>query len=249
MTIGAEGGSISLDGVTLEIPAGAVEETVNIKITRVDSPVNSNFDNAGVFYRIGPDNQQFLKDLTLTMEYQPHLLTDEMDESEVKIWTAKEFTFSWQALDSTLDKQNLKVSTQTSHFSLFGPAIAKIAEDGDQDEDQEAEITGEPEIYVEQLFDFGPVEINTVKKAEISISNRGDTTLIIEQSSFSDQSDAGFSITNPGRISIEPNFKQGIEISFSPQELKEYSATLEISSNDPDSETTSVTVMGTGVEP
>lgn len=247
MLIDATGGTITKGDVTLVIPEGAVEEAINISINPVDLPQNSNFVNAGNFYRIGPDNQQFLKDVTITMNYKPHILPADLSESEITIWTAKEYSFSWQSMPSTLDKQNFTVSTTTNHFSLFGPAITYAGEDGDLDNEQsEDENSGTPAIYTEDIFDFGPIALNTTSKQNIMISNNGDATLIISESLLIGSDSTVFSITNPGKIYIEPNYKQGIEISFTPEEVKDYSVTLIIDSNDPEDQRTTVKILGKG---
>nr|MBC8525874.1 PQQ-binding-like beta-propeller repeat protein [Candidatus Cloacimonadota bacterium] len=105
-----------------------------------------------------------------------------------------------------------------------------------------------PDIYVpETSHDYGLVRVNAYTRWFMEIQNIGDDILIIDDI-FSD--DPHFIVdelvTFPFNIDILNTVQIGIW--FHPEAGVEYSATLSISSNDPDQDPFDVSVQGTGVD-
>ncbi|MFN3740833.1 MAG: choice-of-anchor D domain-containing protein, partial [Thermodesulfovibrionales bacterium] len=104
-----------------------------------------------------------------------------------------------------------------------------------------------PDIYVSPTgLDFGDVIINQSKTLTLSIENRGGDKLIISSISVPQ----GFSLKSEPTypISLEPGATPvTLEIIFIPINQQTYTGTLTISSNDPDSQTLTVSLSGRGI--
>jgi hypothetical protein len=68
-SIDGTGGSIALEGVTLQFPGGAVPSTMTISITSTTDSAPSDYTNRSPVYQFGPDGQTFGQPVTVTMAY------------------------------------------------------------------------------------------------------------------------------------------------------------------------------------
>ena len=105
-----------------------------------------------------------------------------------------------------------------------------------------------PEISVSPLsHDLGQVEIGSNASQTITIENNGTETLnvsgVSQATGSSDWSEDGSS------VSIAPNNSATFDITFAPTSVGSQTATFEITSNDPDESTATVTCQGEGVAP
>jgi len=103
-----------------------------------------------------------------------------------------------------------------------------------------------PEISVDKTsIDFGGVLLTESKSDTLWLYNSGNGTLKIDDIQ-SNIPQFTIDVTN---CSIAPSDSCQIIISFSPTENDEYSATLTISSNDPDEQITEINISGEGLSP
>ncbi|MFC1731113.1 SUMF1/EgtB/PvdO family nonheme iron enzyme [candidate division KSB1 bacterium] len=101
-----------------------------------------------------------------------------------------------------------------------------------------------PEITVVPTeLDIGNVTVESSGSAAFTIINNGGATLTV--SSITSHNDPPFSVS-PSSASIAPSDSQVVTVTFSPTSVGEQSATLTITSNDPDEETITVNVSSAG---
>ncbi len=101
-------------------------------------------------------------------------------------------------------------------------------------------------------LDFQSVLLNSGKNLAVNISNAGGADLIITGLTFSGANAPEFRITNSPALpfSIKPGDPPlTLIVQFSPQTRGEKSATLAISSNDPDENPRTIVLLGTGIAP
>jgi hypothetical protein len=92
---------------------------------------------------------------------------------------------------------------------------------------------------------FGDVAISEEISWEFSLENTGEAQLSAE---FSLEGDDVFSIS-PGSVVLNPGSIGEVTVSFSSSTPGDYAATLRVTSNDPDQETSVIQVSGSVVEP
>ena len=99
-------------------------------------------------------------------------------------------------------------------------------------------------------YDYGDVELGTSSATIVTISNIGGYTLIVNDVTFSSDSNPDFSITSvpPLPTLISPGGTIDIEITYTPSAFGISSAILEIVSDDADEPLVMVSFSGTGVE-
>ena len=127
-----------LDGARVErdddagvfVPGGALTADLEITIDQGDENLDQEQKSARRLekkitavsgeVRYGPEGTVFNAPVILTVPYDANLLvTQGVKESELKLYYWNPALKDWQALSSTVDKQNKTVSAQTSHFSLY----------------------------------------------------------------------------------------------------------------------------------
>ena len=94
-------------------------------------------------------------------------------------------------------------------------------------------------------IEMGDIAINQATTKTVSINNSGDDDLIITGYNFSGGDASQFSISESCFPVIQPNTPCSETITFSATAAGDYSSILEISSNDPDSPVTSITITAT----
>lgn len=109
--------------------------------------------------------------------------------------------------------------------------------------------TDAPDIRVNPSeLDFGSIMKDCESAPqEVNIRNVGAETLVVDSISLSGENAGGFS-HDGGSVSIEPEGKYTFEVTFSPTAWIDYTAAVEIASNDPDEAQLDVTTTGIGAE-
>jgi hypothetical protein len=122
MTIGASGGSISVDGATLSVPAGAVSTAVAITITKTAeaAPFGS---SPSAIYLLLPAGQTFAVPVTITLH-----LSSPPASGYVVEWSKIGVANPMTALDyetRVVTVAGADVSATNTHFSkVFGAVVA-----------------------------------------------------------------------------------------------------------------------------
>ncbi|MEQ8473789.1 MAG: choice-of-anchor D domain-containing protein [Marinoscillum sp.] len=96
-----------------------------------------------------------------------------------------------------------------------------------------------------QLVNFGDQFINGDYHQKVVIENNGDTDLLISQASI----DNDAFIISPTVAGIDPGTSKTFDVSFAPQLVQAYNATIAFDSNDPTDPKLTLPIMAAGVEP
>ncbi len=237
-----EAGSVTILGVSLQWPAGAVEEALELSVVKVEDPTRG-VTPLGDFYRLGPEDTTFAKPITISMNYDDSRLPEETDAAAIRIYTAADFQSTWSALEGDVDTTALSVSATTDHFSLFGPGLPAEEEDGDQDGDT---VTGEPNIGGDTKLAFGLVAIDGQSTRSFTINNSGDGPLQVQSLELSVDSDAAFSLPDKDGSVVQPGYELSFEVTFRPTLQAEATGTVIVASNDTDAADWQIELTGRG---
>ncbi len=102
-----------------------------------------------------------------------------------------------------------------------------------------------PSIYLSNIsFDFGDVPVFSTSSKQLTIQNKGNGDLNIENI-VSDNSVFNVSAT---QFTITPGNQQTVQINFTPDNVQTETGTLTITSNDPDQSELLVNLTGTGID-
>lgn len=115
------------DGARVELPAGALNEDLEISVSEVgdadpdrqskeEKRLASKLKAASPEVEYGPEGLIFALPVTLSLPYDPAAGLD-VTTLKVHYWNPK--TKQWEALLSSVDPQRRLVSAQTTHFSLY----------------------------------------------------------------------------------------------------------------------------------
>lgn len=130
--VSSNGGKLTrADRVTVEIPAGALAEELEISIEpeRTSDPEEESRKkrakedmklaavSEGVEY--GPEGTVFNAPVTLTLVYDPKALPAGAREEDLQVHYWNSGKSEWEAFPSTVDKELRTVSAKTLHFSLY----------------------------------------------------------------------------------------------------------------------------------
>ncbi len=109
----------------------------------------------------------------------------------------------------------------------------------------------EPDISVTPMsYDFGNVFVGANKVfSSVVVQNNGIVDLTISDISISGSAEFRVNYTTCTGATIPPGGSCIIDVLFKPQSVGQKSASLDITSNDPDTPTVSVSLTGTGVPP
>lgn len=122
-SIGPEGGSIMLGStISMTIPAGALDDTIDFAITVNNSPtpIGGNYIFVSPVYTIGPSGAFFPLDATISLTYIENSLAG-ADESEVLVFSNS--GSGWEEEQVTLDASSNTVSIFTDHLSDFAAVV------------------------------------------------------------------------------------------------------------------------------
>jgi hypothetical protein len=121
-SIGPAGGTITLDGASLTVPAGALTSTVTLRVTKAapGTPLPAAGGTAlGDYYRFTPHGTLFTKPVTIRIALNA-------SADAVKIArTANEISTTWDLLDATIE--NGFAVAQTTSFSFDIPLLVSTA--------------------------------------------------------------------------------------------------------------------------
>lgn len=130
--IDIDGGSVRrADGASVGVPADALQEAVDITISRPihDGPSEvarqqkrdgDRLVAASDEVEYGPDGLAFIRPVTIKIPYSPEKVADQgLSEKNLKIhhWNSRMET--WEPLASVVDARERTVRAQTAHFSIY----------------------------------------------------------------------------------------------------------------------------------
>lgn len=105
--------------------------------------------------------------------------------------------------------------------------------------------TGQPKIFIpSSSLDFASVKVNKPKIKKLKITNIGKDPLTLENVSVDGGAD--FFTNWSGEVTIQPKKSYSLSVAFAPTSTGVKAATLNIISNDPDSPTVPVALVGIG---
>ena len=120
-----EGGTVTTDiGVSIEIPEGSLDETVNIQIGTYEVLPPGAPQLMGTLYFFGPSGTTFDPPAAITVPYDPDLLPEGFDSADLVLLIYSEIDGTWEeALNSTVDTDAQTVTGLTDHFSGFAAGL------------------------------------------------------------------------------------------------------------------------------
>jgi alpha-tubulin suppressor-like RCC1 family protein len=143
-SIGAEGGVVEIPTARVEIPAGALSETVEITIERIGTAPAGDFSALSSVHVFGPAGQQFAQPVSVSMSFSGLV-------SSPTIWWADAVEGPWEALDST--SSDGRVTASTVHFSagVVGTPESEPIDVGDADATEDVSDTYDVEDVEEDI--------------------------------------------------------------------------------------------------
>jgi hypothetical protein len=140
-----------------------------------------------------------------------------------------------------------------THLTLYGIAHGRkiFLAAGEKGILLQSEPLSSPQISVSSTFlDFGSVDVGDSSFTDLTITNSGSADLIIQQMTFSGTNTLDFNTRNDNctGATVAPSQNCTVQIVFSPRFTGSRSATLSISSNDPDTPTQTVSLSGSGTD-
>jgi hypothetical protein len=121
MQIGSTGGVVTAtNGTSLSIPSGALGAPTPITIDVSDEIVPG---AVGSVYKFGPEGQTFAVPITVTLDFGPDRLPTGKTAADVVVLTAPAGSSDFTSLGGQLSDAT-HVQATTTHFSIFGAAIA-----------------------------------------------------------------------------------------------------------------------------
>ncbi len=193
---------------------------------------------------------QQTKEMALTLTNQGN---DVLTISDLDIFGKNRTSF--QVVNTTLpfdidvgDQKNITLRFTPDSMGTFNADLVILSNDVYQARRTVAlngvGVAGDIDLVDVQSLDFGSVYLGYSSETTLTIRNAGNANLVIHRM---DISDTVFQLVNdPLPLTIAPGQSQNVALSFSPQELRSYQATLSIYSNDPDTEENPVTIVLTG---
>jgi hypothetical protein len=107
----------------------------------------------------------------------------------------------------------------------------------------------QPDLELDQdSMDFGAVPLGSSVTLTLTIDNVGNAPLSISALSLSDEAGV-FGCSDTGPIELSAGGQAQVELSFTPGEATDYSATLSIYSDDPNEPSVELALLGAGLAP
>jgi hypothetical protein len=186
--VGEKGGTLNAKGLTLEIPAGALEKDVKISVTNAgqSAPKELRAEQLSDVYEFGPEGTKFNKDVEVTF----HAKTD---DPKAAVYFTKEDGSGFEKIDS--EKSGEEFTARVKHFSKGFVGVPLDDVDAGSDEldaapgsDAEAEEAGEP---VDEL-DAGSDSQVDAEPADAEIDPAPDADQVpIDAAGFDAEAEAG----------------------------------------------------------
>jgi hypothetical protein len=123
-TVGSEGGEVTTtEGTGVEIPSGALPNNVNVSVVEAPAqPPPEAVQAVATPYVFGPSGLQFAQPVTVILAFDPSKLPAGTDASSIVVYTAPDGTTEYEPLP-TVVRDATHVAAQTTHFSVFLPAV------------------------------------------------------------------------------------------------------------------------------
>ncbi len=138
------------------------------------------------------------------------------------------------------------LSLSCSEYDLYRPDDAGPKNDADTG--YEPPDPDNPDIRVEPTsLDFGYVLKDCSTTQELTITNVGGATLVVDGIQVGGENAGGFSEDGEA-LELEPDSSVDVEVTFTPTAWIDYAAQVEVSSNDPDDPRVEVPLEGVGSE-
>jgi PGF-pre-PGF domain-containing protein len=107
-----------------------------------------------------------------------------------------------------------------------------------------------PSINVDpDQIEFDEIETNTTATESVTVTNDGGDTLNISSVEISGTDASAFTIVSSGSDTLEPGENTTIEVEFAPAAAGNFSAQIDIESNDPEDAVVTVALSGTAEAP
>ena len=140
-----------------------------------------------------------------------------------------------------------------THLTLYGIAHGReiFLAAGEKGILLQSESLPSPQISISSTsLDFGSVDVGDSSFTNLTLTNAGSADLMIEQITFSGTNTLDFNTRNDNctGATVAPSQNCTVQIVFSPRSTGSRSATLSISSNDPDTPTQTVSLSGSGTD-
>ncbi len=216
-------------GVTLTIPAGALEQAVTFSIVETTPP--DSLESAGRFFRIGPEETELLKPVTVEL---PLDLENLSASKQSKI--ALHFSFdseNFTALTGELDLQNELVRARSEQLGVFGPAISSN------------DTPAPAELETAEELDFGLLSVDEQAQQTLQISNQGEAPLTISSAEITTNSTPFELPMPPSNVQIEAEAVYDLTVTFQAAQSGVYEAELLVNSDDAENPAWPVTLRAT----
>ncbi len=140
-----------------------------------------------------------------------------------------------------------------THLTLYGIAHGRkiFLAAGEEGILLQSEPLSSPQISVSSTsLDFGSVHVGDSSFTNLTVTNSGSADLIIGQLTVSGADTLDFNTRddNCTGVTLAPSRNCTVQVIFSPRYTGDRSATLSISSNDPDAPTQTVSLSGSGTD-
>ncbi len=122
--MGPAGGTFTTpDGVTVQIPAGALSSNVTITVTPApNAPLPKGAQPVGEAYAFGPEGTQFQRPVTVTLPFDPTRLRSGSTADNIIVYTAPAGSANYTPLTAgPVDATH--VQAETTHFSTIIDAV------------------------------------------------------------------------------------------------------------------------------
>lgn len=142
VTIGPAGGPVRLDTLTLTIPEGALTEDVTIVVKKVSEHPAGNVGPVYLVEAAGLDGPVvFLQPVVLSLAVPQDKLADGVEPADLRLaWVHEE---GWEILgESKVVVEEMRVTGQTLHLSLWGVVVQEACENTDDCSDGKNCVSG-----------------------------------------------------------------------------------------------------------
>ena len=119
------GGTVAISGsITVEVPPGAINGSLNITVQEETGSSPTGFTLLGNVYEIGPTGTQFSEPVNITLHYNPADVPSGMSETNIHIYWYNEQTNSWVDMGGTVNTANHTVTIQVTHLSKYAMMVS-----------------------------------------------------------------------------------------------------------------------------